>query len=71
MDVTYNAEQEMKDRGPLYEKALMPCASNLVVDGRLVTGQKPRAAKATQRSFQQVNASPRPGIYRRSIVSLC
>ena len=43
----YNAEQEMKDRGARYEKALFPFTSNVVTDGRLVTGQNPQSAKAT------------------------
>lgn len=45
--VPYNAEQEMKRRGARYEKALLPFTSNVVVDGRLVTGQNPQSAKAT------------------------
>lgn len=45
----YNAEQEMKKRGALYEKALLPFVSKVVVDGRLVTGQNPTSAKATAR----------------------
>jgi len=45
--VPYNAEEEMKQRGALYEKALLPFVSNVVVDGRLVTGQNPQSAKAT------------------------
>lgn len=43
----YNAENEMKRRGARYEKALLPFVSNVVVDGRLVTGQNPRSAQAT------------------------
>ncbi len=43
----YNAEKEMKRRGALYEKALLPFASYVVTDGRLVTGQNPFSAKAT------------------------
>lgn len=43
----YNAEAEMKKRGALYEKALLPFASYVVADGRLVTGQNPFSAKAT------------------------
>lgn len=43
----YNAEAEMRERGALYEKALIPFVSNVVVDGRLVTGQNPFSAKAT------------------------
>jgi len=34
-------------RGALHEKALPPFVSNVVVDGRLVTGQNPQSAKAT------------------------
>jgi putative intracellular protease/amidase len=43
----YNAEEEMKQRGALYEKAWLPFVSNVVVDGRLVTGQNPMSATAT------------------------
>ncbi|MBD8873625.1 type 1 glutamine amidotransferase domain-containing protein [Rhodanobacter sp. DHB23] len=46
-DVPYNAEQAMKDRGALYEKALLPFVPNVVRDGRFVTGQNPASAKAT------------------------
>lgn len=42
----YNAEAEMKRRGALYEKAFIPFAPYVVVDGRLVTGQNPWSAKA-------------------------
>lgn len=45
--VPYNAEDEMKARGALYEKALLPFVSYAVVDGRLVTGQNPGSAKET------------------------
>lgn len=45
--VPYNVEQEMARRGARYEKALLPFTSNVVVDGRLVTGQNPQSAKAT------------------------
>lgn len=45
--VPYNAEEEMKRRGALYDKALLPFVSHVVVDGRLVTGQNPQSAKAT------------------------
>lgn len=50
----YNAEQEMKNRGALYEKALLPFTSNVVVDGRLVTGQNPQSAKATARKVVSI-----------------
>ncbi|HVT27047.1 MAG TPA: type 1 glutamine amidotransferase domain-containing protein [Lacipirellulaceae bacterium] len=43
----YNAEAEMKKRGALYEKALLPFASYVAEDGRLVTGQNPFSAKGT------------------------
>ncbi len=45
----YNAEEAMKRRGALYEKAFLPFVSHVVVDGRLVTGQNPWSAKATAR----------------------
>ncbi|MDR2331969.1 MAG: type 1 glutamine amidotransferase domain-containing protein [Burkholderiaceae bacterium] len=45
----YNAEQEMKQRGARYEKALLPFIPHVVVDGRLVTGQNPASAKTTAR----------------------
>lgn len=45
--VPYNAEQEMKQRGALYEKGWLPFTSKVVTDGRLVTGQNPQSAKAT------------------------
>ena len=43
----YNAEEEMKKRGALYEKGLLPFVSHAIADGRLVTGQNPGSAKAT------------------------
>ncbi|MBB3173909.1 putative intracellular protease/amidase [Endobacter medicaginis] len=43
----YNAEAEMKRRGALYRKALVPFVSHVVADGRLVSGQNPFSAKAT------------------------
>ncbi|NMO02663.1 type 1 glutamine amidotransferase domain-containing protein [Gordonia sp. TBRC 11910] len=45
--VPYNAEQEMKNRGALYEKGMIPFTPYVVADGRLVTGQNPNSAKAT------------------------
>ncbi|NGM46103.1 type 1 glutamine amidotransferase domain-containing protein [Rhodobacter sp. SGA-6-6] len=42
----YNAEAEMKRRGALYAKALLPFAPHMVADGRLVTGQNPFSARA-------------------------
>lgn len=49
--VPYNAEEEMKSRGALYEKALLPFVSYAVVDGRLVTGQNPGSAKETAKKI--------------------
>ncbi|WP_434212834.1 type 1 glutamine amidotransferase domain-containing protein [[Pseudomonas] boreopolis] len=46
-EMPYNAEEEMKRRGALYEKALLPFVPKAVVDGRLVTGQNPASAKVT------------------------
>ena len=46
----YNAEDEMKRRGALYRKALLPFVSHVVTDGRLVTGQNPGSAKATAKA---------------------
>ncbi|MFJ6537862.1 type 1 glutamine amidotransferase domain-containing protein [Paenarthrobacter sp. NPDC091711] len=45
--VPYNAEEEMKARGAIYEKALLPFVSYAIADGNLVTGQNPGSAKAT------------------------
>lgn len=45
--VPYNAEEEMRRRGALYEKAKLPFVSYTVTDGRLVTGQNPGSAKET------------------------
>jgi putative intracellular protease/amidase len=45
--VPYNAEEEMKSRGALYEKALLPFVSYAITDGNLVTGQNPGSAKET------------------------
>lgn len=46
-EIPYNAEQEMKQRGARYEKGFLPFTPNVVVDGRLVTGQNPFSAKLT------------------------
>ena len=48
--IPYNAEQEMQQRGARYEKAWLPFVPNVVVDGRLVTGQNPQSAKATAKA---------------------
>lgn len=46
-EMPYNAQQEMTQRGARYEKAFLPFTPNVVVDGRLVTGQNPFSAKLT------------------------
>ncbi|KXV59939.1 dimethyl sulfoxide reductase [Acetobacter senegalensis] len=50
-EIPYNAESEMKERGALYEKALLPFMSHVVTDGRLVTGQNPFSARATAKKI--------------------
>ncbi len=49
-EIPYNAKAEMKYRGARYQKALLPFVPNVVVDGRLVTGQNPMSAKATAKA---------------------
>ncbi len=39
--VPFNLEAELKQRGALYEKALIPMTSKVVVDGNLITGENP------------------------------
>lgn len=45
--VPYSAEAEMRKRGALYEKAMLPFAPYAIADGRLVTGQNPGSATKT------------------------
>ncbi|MCP1410822.1 hypothetical protein [Paenarthrobacter sp. A20] len=52
--VPYNAEEEMKERGALYEKALLPFVSYAIADGNLVTGQNPGSAKATSQKVAEL-----------------
>ena len=52
--VPYNAEAEIKKRGARYGKGLIPFASHVVVDGRLVTGQNPGSATATAKKVVAV-----------------
>ena len=40
--------------GRAYGKGLLPFASHVVVDGRLVTGRNPRSAKATARTVAEL-----------------
>lgn len=53
----YNVEAEMVQRGARYEKGLIPFASYVVTDGRLVTGQNPGSAKATAKKVVSVLGS--------------
>jgi putative intracellular protease/amidase len=55
--VPYNAEEEMKKRGALYEKAKLPFVSYAVVDGSLVTGQNPGSAKETAKRVAELLTS--------------
>ncbi len=52
--VPYNVEAKMRERGASYEKALLPFTPNVVVDGRLVTGQNPQSAKRTAQKVIEV-----------------
>ena len=54
----YNAEEEMKHRGALYEKAFLPFVSKVTTDGRLVTGQNPFSAKATAKAVADMLQQP-------------
>nr|WP_244136410.1 type 1 glutamine amidotransferase domain-containing protein [Burkholderia sp. BCC0405] len=47
--VPCNVEQQMQQRGARYEKALLPFTSNVVVDGRLVTGQILKGCESRER----------------------
>ncbi len=46
----YSLEAELQKRGATYEKALLPFASHVVEDGRLITGQNPASAKGVARA---------------------
>jgi putative intracellular protease/amidase len=56
--VPYDVEDEVKKRGALYEKALLPFTSHVVVDGRLVTGQNPQSATATAKAVATLLGNP-------------
>lgn len=45
--VPYNAEEEIRKRGAMYEKNFLPFTPRVVTDGRLVTGQNPSSATRT------------------------
>lgn len=55
--VPYNVEQFVRDRGAKYEKTWLPFKSNVVTDGRLVTGQNPGSASATAKAVLNALAS--------------
>lgn len=52
--VPYNAEEDMKVRGAIYEKNFLPFTPRVVTDGRLVTGQNPASASATAQAVVDV-----------------
>lgn len=52
--IPYNAEEQMMKRGALFEKAWLPFMPNVVVDGRLLTGQNPQSAKATAKQILSI-----------------
>ena len=43
--VPFNLEQELKDRGARYSKAVVPFGKHVVEDGQLITGQNPASAR--------------------------
>ncbi len=47
--VPFNLEAELKKRGAVYRKALIPLTSKAVEDGNLMTGQNPFSSKALAR----------------------
>jgi putative intracellular protease/amidase len=48
--VPFSLEDELRKRGSTYEKALVPFATHVVEDGRLITGQNPGSAKAVAKA---------------------
>ncbi|QQR97009.1 MAG: type 1 glutamine amidotransferase domain-containing protein [Sphingobacteriales bacterium] len=44
-EVPFNLEAELNERGVIYNKALIPMTSKVVVDGNLITGQNPFSSK--------------------------
>lgn len=46
MAVPFNLEEELKKRGAKYHTAMLPFASYVREDGRLITGQNPASARA-------------------------
>ncbi len=48
--VPFDLSEALKDQGAKYTKTLRPMAKNVVVDGRLITGQNPMSAKAVAKA---------------------
>ena len=53
--VPFLLENQMKDRGGVYEKSA-PWQNHVTVDGRLITGQNPQSAKAVGEAIKKVLA---------------
>ncbi|SOD11562.1 type 1 glutamine amidotransferase domain-containing protein [Pedobacter xixiisoli] len=51
--VPFLLENQMKDRGGVYEKSA-PWQNHVTVDGRLITGQNPQSAKAVGEAIKKV-----------------
>lgn len=49
-EVPFNLEEELKKRGAVYKKSLIPLTSKAVEDGNLMTGQNPFSSKALARN---------------------
>lgn len=48
--VPFDLSKALQERGAKYKKPLRPMAKNVVVDGRLITGQNPMSAKAVAKA---------------------
>ncbi len=53
--VPFLLENQMKERGGIYEKSA-PWQNHVTVDGRLITGQNPQSAKAVGEAIKKVLA---------------
>lgn len=54
--VPFLLENQMKDRGGIYEKSA-PWQNHVTVDGRLITGQNPQSAKAVGEAIKKALAN--------------
>lgn len=67
--VPFKLEDELQKRGAMYSKAAIPFARNVVVDGRLITGQNPASAqavgKAVVRQLQEARGTVRDELAAR------